>query len=60
MGLFANTDFDEYDVLGQYTGIIKKSGTGGGDYVARFDKGSNFAYNIDALTVGNELRLIND
>ena len=53
-GLFATKYFDEYDVIGQYTGkLVTPNKTG--RYVAYSEN-----CGIDANNIGNELRFIND
>ena len=53
-GLFATKKFDEYDIIGQYTGKLVTPDKGG-QYVSRSEN-----CGIDALNIGNELRFIND
>ena len=53
-GLFATKKFDEYDIIGQYTGKLVSS-----DKEGRYVSASENCC-IDALDTGNELRFIND
>lgn len=53
-GLFATKKFDEYDIIGQYTGKLVTPDKGG-RYVSCSEN-----CGIDALDIGNELRFIND
>ena len=52
--MFATKNFDEYDIIGQYTGKLVTLDKGG-QYVSRSEN-----CGIDTIDVGNELRFIND
>ena len=61
--LYATAGFRLGDVLGEYTGKVMP-GHWGGEYVTRlWDTGENSDFympGVDAETIGNELRMIND
>lgn len=59
MGLYATTQWQQFQVIGQYTGKIVSQDIGG-KYCAAITPYSKISHNIDAEYVGNELRFIND
>jgi len=56
-GTFATKDFSQYDVIGDYTGIIRKFKSADSDNRYLFNLVDDLA--IDARDYGNELRFIN-
>lgn len=52
-GLIATKNFSKFNILGEYTGKINKTGN-------KFSAFLTEIYNVDASTSGNEMRFIND
>mmetsp|Transcript_58862 Transcript_58862/g.101403 ORF Transcript_58862/g.101403 Transcript_58862/m.101403 type:complete len:238 (+) Transcript_58862:248-961(+) len=59
-GLFATQNFTQFDVIGEYVGVVLKQGDGGGEYVACLEDGPHDqVLGLDAGSSGNEARFIN-
>jgi hypothetical protein len=59
MGLFAATNFEMFDIVGEYTGEVFE-GDGGSEYATYLeDRTKRYALGVDATREGNECRFIN-
>lgn len=59
-GLFALRKFDQFDILGEYTGLVTGPDVKFGHYLACLeDKDQDTSLGINAEKVGNEMRFIN-
>jgi hypothetical protein len=59
LGLFAATNFEMFDIVGEYTGEVFE-GDGGSEYATYLeDRTKRYALGVDATREGNECRFIN-
>mmetsp|Transcript_20101 Transcript_20101/g.20209 ORF Transcript_20101/g.20209 Transcript_20101/m.20209 type:complete len:301 (-) Transcript_20101:121-1023(-) len=58
-GLYATKNFKEYDIIGEYTGLIVGPDIGGHYCACLEDKPFKHSLSVDALLHGNEMRFIN-